>query len=171
MRKPDGRLERLTMRSECQPDNAARPLTMTVERSMRANAADIYRAWTQDFDAWFAQPGELFMTPEVDRPSSASNSRHRTAARCFASRTQASRTKHRATVTKRTGPKPWPLWTTRCTPTRDGHVESSRRPSSSRPSSRQIRDRSKSRIQSLNARYTGTSARASRAKTSAPRSS
>jgi len=41
---------------------------MTVERLMKASASDIYRAWTQDFDAWFAQPGELFMTPEIDKP-------------------------------------------------------------------------------------------------------
>lgn len=56
------------MRSKCEPDNSARPLTMTVERLMKADASDIYRAWTEKFDAWFAQPGELLMTPEVDKP-------------------------------------------------------------------------------------------------------
>ena len=56
------------MRSKCQPDNSARPLTMTVERLMKAGASDIYQAWTQKFDTWFTQPGELFMTPEVDKP-------------------------------------------------------------------------------------------------------
>ena len=35
---------------------------------MKADASDIYIAWTQKFDSWFAQPGELFMTPEVDKP-------------------------------------------------------------------------------------------------------
>ena len=56
------------MRSKCEPDNSARPLTMTVERLMKADASDIYQAWTQKFDSWFAQPGELLMTPEVDKP-------------------------------------------------------------------------------------------------------
>ena len=56
------------MRTKCEPEVSAQALTMTVERLMKASAADLYRAWTQDFDAWFAQPGELFMTPEVDKP-------------------------------------------------------------------------------------------------------
>ena len=56
------------MRTKCEPDASARRLATTTERLMRADAADIYQAWTQKFDAWFAQPGELFMTPEVDRP-------------------------------------------------------------------------------------------------------
>jgi len=41
---------------------------MTVERLMKADASDIYQAWTEKFDTWFAQPGELLMTPEVDTP-------------------------------------------------------------------------------------------------------
>ena len=41
---------------------------MTVERLMKASASDIYQAWTQKFDAWFAEPGELLMTPQVDTP-------------------------------------------------------------------------------------------------------
>lgn len=56
------------MRTRCEPDNAARPLTMTVERLMKADASNLYRAWTETFDRWFAQPGELLMTPEVDTP-------------------------------------------------------------------------------------------------------
>ena len=39
------------MRSKCEPDNSARPLTMTVERLMKADASDIYQAWTQKFDS------------------------------------------------------------------------------------------------------------------------
>lgn len=35
---------------------------------MKANAADLYKAWTEDFDLWFAQPGELIMVPEIDKP-------------------------------------------------------------------------------------------------------
>jgi len=56
------------MRTTCEPDHSARPLTMTVERLMKASASDLYRAWTETFDCWFAQPGELFMKPEVDAP-------------------------------------------------------------------------------------------------------
>jgi uncharacterized protein YndB with AHSA1/START domain len=38
---------------------------MTVERQMTAATELIYDAWTRRFDKWFAQPGELIMTPEV----------------------------------------------------------------------------------------------------------
>jgi uncharacterized protein YndB with AHSA1/START domain len=56
------------MKSVCLPDLSTRPLSMEVERLMKAGAADIYRAWTERFDLWFAQPGELMMWPEIDRP-------------------------------------------------------------------------------------------------------
>ena len=56
------------MRTKCEPDNSSRPLAMTVERLMQASASDLYQAWTEKMDAWFAQPGELLMTPEVDKP-------------------------------------------------------------------------------------------------------
>ena len=35
---------------------------------MKAGADAIYKAWTEAFDSWFAQPGEVFMTAEVDVP-------------------------------------------------------------------------------------------------------
>lgn len=41
---------------------------MTVERVMKADAKSIYEAWTEKFDRWFAEPGEIMMVPEVDRP-------------------------------------------------------------------------------------------------------
>lgn len=56
------------MKSACMPDLTQRPFTMTVERQMKASAHDLYEAWTSKFDKWFAQPGETFMVPEVDRP-------------------------------------------------------------------------------------------------------
>lgn len=56
------------MKSRVPPDISARPLSMTVERRMQADAAAIYEAWTERFDRWFAEPGELIMAPEVDRP-------------------------------------------------------------------------------------------------------
>jgi uncharacterized protein YndB with AHSA1/START domain len=41
---------------------------MTVERLMKAAPDALYEAWTSKFDVWFAQPGDLLMWPEVDRP-------------------------------------------------------------------------------------------------------
>jgi uncharacterized protein YndB with AHSA1/START domain len=39
---------------------------LTVEHVMRASAADLYKAWTAEFDRWFAAPGTLLMKGEVD---------------------------------------------------------------------------------------------------------
>jgi uncharacterized protein YndB with AHSA1/START domain len=50
------------------PDLSSRPHSVTLELQMKADAASIYNAWTRDFDLWFAEPGELIMTPEVNRP-------------------------------------------------------------------------------------------------------
>ncbi len=50
------------------PDLSSRPHSMALELQMKADAASIYNAWTRDFDLWFAEPGELIMTPEVNRP-------------------------------------------------------------------------------------------------------
>jgi uncharacterized protein YndB with AHSA1/START domain len=41
---------------------------MSVERTMAAPPAALYRAWTQDFDHWFAAPGTLLMQPRVNVP-------------------------------------------------------------------------------------------------------
>jgi uncharacterized protein YndB with AHSA1/START domain len=50
------------------PDLAGRPWALTLERAMNATPATLYRAWTQDFDRWFAAPGTLLMQPLVDAP-------------------------------------------------------------------------------------------------------
>ncbi len=41
---------------------------MTVERLMKAPPEDLYKAWTKNFDIWFAEPGVIVMQPEVDKP-------------------------------------------------------------------------------------------------------
>jgi len=49
-------------------DLGVHPLTVTLERSMTASPAALYRAWTAQFDRWFAAPGTLIMRPQVNVP-------------------------------------------------------------------------------------------------------
>lgn len=51
-----------------QPDLASRPLKFTVQRTMLAPPDVVYRAWTEQFDQWFAEPGTMLMKGEVDVP-------------------------------------------------------------------------------------------------------
>jgi uncharacterized protein YndB with AHSA1/START domain len=50
------------------PDLTSRPYQLIVERAMLASPDVVYRAWTEQFDQWFAEPGTLLMTGEVDVP-------------------------------------------------------------------------------------------------------
>jgi uncharacterized protein YndB with AHSA1/START domain len=44
------------------------PYSLSIERPMRAPPAVLYRAWTQQFDRWFAAPGTVLMQPTVNVP-------------------------------------------------------------------------------------------------------
>ncbi len=50
------------------PDHSSRPLETTCEYTMKAGPGEVYAAWTERFDTWFAQSGTLFMVPEAGRP-------------------------------------------------------------------------------------------------------
>lgn len=51
-----------------QPDLSSRPHELCINREMKSSAADLYRAWTENFDVWFAASGTLMMRAEVDVP-------------------------------------------------------------------------------------------------------
>jgi uncharacterized protein YndB with AHSA1/START domain len=51
-----------------EPDLSKQPLRLTVERTMAAAPAVLFRAWTEQFDRWFAAPGSVLMEGRVDTP-------------------------------------------------------------------------------------------------------
>lgn len=48
------------------PDHTNRPFDLTVERVMIASPEILFRAWTKEFDKWFAAPGTMLMVGEVN---------------------------------------------------------------------------------------------------------
>jgi uncharacterized protein YndB with AHSA1/START domain len=50
------------------PDLCARPFRLISERTTTATPELLFRAWTEQFDCWFAAPGTLLMNREVATP-------------------------------------------------------------------------------------------------------
>lgn len=50
----------------CMPDLSLRPFRLSVERTMSFPPNVLYRAWTEQFDLWFAEPGSVLMKGEVN---------------------------------------------------------------------------------------------------------
>ena len=50
------------------PDLTGRPLHLSVARQMRASPTALFRAWTAQFDRWFAAPGTVVMAAAVNAP-------------------------------------------------------------------------------------------------------
>ncbi|MGA2509529.1 MAG: SRPBCC domain-containing protein [Candidatus Acidiferrales bacterium] len=48
------------------PDLSSRPFRLSVERAMNASPDVLYRAWTEQFDRWFAAPMSVLMKAEVN---------------------------------------------------------------------------------------------------------
>lgn len=50
----------------CMPDLSLRPFWLSVERIISFPPNVLYRAWTKQFDLWFAEPGSVLMKGEVN---------------------------------------------------------------------------------------------------------
>lgn len=52
--------------ANCIPDLSTRPFHLSVERLMDSTPDILFRAWTKQFDRWFAAPGSVIMKGEVN---------------------------------------------------------------------------------------------------------
>jgi uncharacterized protein YndB with AHSA1/START domain len=60
---PEALVEGWTSR---QPNVTQRSFQLTVERNMTVSPGVLFRAWTEQMDRWFAAPGTVLMTPNVN---------------------------------------------------------------------------------------------------------
>lgn len=51
-----------------EPDLSNRPYHLTVEQLMNLPPENLFNALTKEIDHWFAAPGSVLMTPEVNAP-------------------------------------------------------------------------------------------------------
>jgi len=66
LQRKEGKKPMKNMQGFCLPDLSSRPLRLSIERSMRATPAAVFRAWTQQMDRWFATPGTVVMEGKVN---------------------------------------------------------------------------------------------------------
>ena len=52
----------------CAPDLTARPLGLTIDRFIALPIEKLFKAWTSQFDLWFASPGSFLSKSEVNAP-------------------------------------------------------------------------------------------------------
>ena len=50
------------------PDLSSRPFQLTATRAMTTLPEILFRAWTKQFDRWFAAPGSVLMQAETNTP-------------------------------------------------------------------------------------------------------